>query len=133
MSQCSKTGWRRDRIRQLMGMNTVNSSLVCKFFLAFPPKNICVSVKISVSSCRLSISLYRCIAQYHKRSSAVNVPAPHEYDPQEHSGSVVECLIQDQGAAGWSLTGITALWSLSKTHLSKFSTGSTQEDPSAFN
>ena len=29
-----------------------------------------------------------------------------------------------------SLTGVTALWSLSKTHLSKLSTGSTQEDPS---
>ena len=36
----------------------------------------------------------------------------------ERSGSVVECLIQDRGAAGSSLTGVTALWSLSKTHLS---------------
>ena len=51
----------------------------------------------------------------------------------EPSGSVVECLTQDQEAAGWSLTGVTALWSLSKTHLSRFSTGSTQEDPSLFN
>ena len=36
------------------------------------------------------------------------------------SGSVVhvECLTRDQGAAGSSLTSITALWSLSKTHLS---------------
>ena len=32
--------------------------------------------------------------------------------------SVVECLTRDQEAAGSSLTGITALWSLSKTHLS---------------
>ena len=30
----------------------------------------------------------------------------------------------------WYLTGVTALWSLSKTHLSWLSTGSTQEDPS---
>ena len=29
--------------------------------------------------------------------------------------------------------GVTALWSLSKTHLSKLSTGLTQEDPSLFN
>ena len=36
---------------------------------------------------------------------------------RERSGSVVECLIRDQEAAGLSLTGITALWSLSKTHL----------------
>ena len=44
------------------------------------------------------------------------------------SGSVVDCLTRDRGAAGSSLTGVAALWSLSKTHLSKLSTGSTQED-----
>ena len=36
---------------------------------------------------------------------------------RERSGSVVECLTRDRGAAGSSLTGVTALWSLSKTHL----------------
>ena len=36
----------------------------------------------------------------------------------ERSGSVVECLTPDWGARGSSLTGVTALWSLSKTHLS---------------
>ena len=36
----------------------------------------------------------------------------------ERSGSVIECLTQDRGAAGLSLTGVTALWSLSKTHSS---------------
>ena len=35
-----------------------------------------------------------------------------------NGGSVAECLTQDRGAAGSSLTGITALWSLSKKHLS---------------
>ena len=30
-------------------------------------------------------------------------------------GAVVECLTRDQGAAGSSLTGVTALWSSSKT------------------
>ena len=34
------------------------------------------------------------------------------------SGSVVECLTRDRRAGGSSLTGVTALWSLSKTHLS---------------
>ena len=34
------------------------------------------------------------------------------------NGSVVECLTRDQEAAGLSLTGVTALWSLIKTHLS---------------
>ena len=36
---------------------------------------------------------------------------------RERSGSVVECLTWDQVAADSSLTGVTALWSLSKTHL----------------
>ena len=39
-------------------------------------------------------------------------------EQSERSGSVVECLTRDKGAAGSSLTGVTALWSLSKTHLS---------------
>ena len=34
------------------------------------------------------------------------------------SGLVVERLTRDREAAGSSLTGFTALWSLSKTHLS---------------
>ena len=44
----------------------------------------------------------------------------HEYsmNRRERSGSVVEYLTGDQGAAGSNLTGVTALWSLSKTHLS---------------
>ena len=37
---------------------------------------------------------------------------------RERSGSVVECLTRDRGAVGSSLTGVTALWTLSKTHLS---------------
>ena len=37
---------------------------------------------------------------------------------RERSGSVVECLTGDREAAGSSLTGVTALWSLRKTHLS---------------
>ena len=37
---------------------------------------------------------------------------------RERSGSVVECLTRDRGAAGSSLTGVTVLWFLSKTHLS---------------
>ena len=37
---------------------------------------------------------------------------------RERSGLVVECLTRDREAAGLGLTGVTALWSLSKTHLS---------------
>ena len=52
---------------------------------------------------------------------------------RERSGSVVECLTQDRGVGGSSLTGVTVLWSLSKTHLSYLSTGSTQEEPPLLN
>ena len=52
---------------------------------------------------------------------------------RERSGKVVECLTRDRRAAGSNLTGVTALWSLSKTHLSYLSTGSTKDDPSLFN
>ena len=36
---------------------------------------------------------------------------------RERSASVVECLTRNRGAAGSSLTGITVLWSLSKTFI----------------
>ena len=50
----------------------------------------------------------KCLAQGHNI-----VPSG-----RERSGSVVECLTRDLEAADSSLTGVTALWSLSKTHLS---------------
>ena len=37
---------------------------------------------------------------------------------REISGSMVECLTRDRGATVSSLTGVSVLWSLSKTHLS---------------
>ena len=37
---------------------------------------------------------------------------------RERSGSVVECLTRDRGAPDSSLTGVTALWSLGKSHSS---------------
>ena len=43
---------------------------------------------------------------------------PHHLTCRERSGSVVECLTRDLGAAGSSLTSVIALWFLSKTHLS---------------
>ena len=47
------------------------------------------------------------------------VRATSTYIPKwERSGLVVECLTREREAAGPSLTGVTALWSLSKTHLS---------------
>ena len=42
----------------------------------------------------------------------------HYVSMRERSDSVIECLTRDRRAAGLSLTGATALWSLSKTHLS---------------
>ena len=62
--------------------------------------------------------------------NATRDPVADSMPPDHRCGSVVECLTRDRRAAGLSLTGVTALWSLSKTHLSQLSTGSTQEDPS---
>ena len=55
------------------------------------------------------------------RSSKSNFLTPNNISVQiwrERSGSVVECLTRDREAAGSSLTGVTALLSLNKTHLS---------------
>ena len=51
----------------------------------------------------------------------------------DRGGAVVECLTRDREAAGLSLTDVTALWSLSKAHLSYLRTDSTQEESSLFN
>ena len=37
---------------------------------------------------------------------------------RERRGTVVECLTHNRGAVGVSITGVTVLWSLSKTRLS---------------
>ena len=75
-------------------------------------------------------------AHLHKHeSSIICIELKHILDLayRERSGSVVECLTQDRGAAGYSLTGVTALRSLSKKYLSSLSIGTTQEDLSLFN
>ena len=53
-----------------------------------------------------------------KIATVVSLVIIHLVRERERSGSVVECLTRDRRAAGSSLTGVTALWSLSKTHLS---------------
>ena len=65
----------------------------------------CVFIKMSLSNTMLLCS----------HSNVSNI---YTQVYRERSGSVVECLTRDKRVAGWSLTGVTALWSLSKTHLS---------------
>ena len=75
--------------------------------------------------------LFRIISSSNYRVITINVCNPNMiiisyYQLIKHelcvwldrSGSVVKCLTRDRRAAGSSLTGVTALWSLSKTHLS---------------
>ena len=59
-------------------------------------------------------TLQRCIGILYSKAKKRNF----QTKLRERSGSVVECLTRDRRAAGSSLTGVTALWSLSKTHLS---------------
>ena len=56
----------------------------------------------------------RCTCSVHGDSKGNKVITCH----REHRGSVVECLTYYREVAGSSLTGVIALWSLSKTHLS---------------
>ena len=61
---------------------------------------------------------------YHRQQVAGTELIFHKYTGlvkqkiREPSGSVVDCLTPDRWATGSNLTGVTALWSLSKTHLS---------------
>ena len=61
------------------------------------------------------------ILKPYNGSTAFSLQFPCQFNrviSKERSGSVVECLTHDQRVAGSSLTGVTALWSLSKIHLS---------------
>ena len=62
--------------------------------------------------------LYPVEAEYNQTDTKVNTSLYHIQPTWECSGSVVECLTQDRETVGSSLTGVTALWSLSKTYLS---------------
>ena len=66
----------------------------------------------SVVEPAVSIAFTLCLQSY-----CICIIRSHCYEG-ELSGSVVESSTRDQRAAGSSLTSITALWSLSKTHLS---------------
>ena len=59
----------------------------------------------------------RCLPMSHKKDARFKWVKTTS-NMRERSGSVVVFLTRDRGAAGSSLTGVTTLWSLSKTHLS---------------
>ena len=77
---------------------------------------IYVLIKFQMSRTRLQIVLL-VLFKSNLRSGSIYTPVSRDSDV-ERSGSVVECLTRDRRAAGSSLTGVTVLWSLSKTHLS---------------
>ena len=70
--------------------------------------------------------IYVCISQVSRASNAmcstyrvlVDLILYFTGVQRERSGSVVECFTRDRRAEGSSLTCVTVLWSLSKTHLS---------------
>ena len=66
----------------------------------------------------LCISVYLVNLIGHGKPIRVVIRFSYNEREWERSGSVVECLTRDRRAAGSSLTGVTALMSLSKTHLS---------------
>ena len=59
------------------------------------------------------------VCVWHETNKMTSVNSKDSDQPNgERSGSMVECLTRGRMAAGSILTGVTALWSLSKTHLS---------------
>ena len=104
-------------------MTIVVCSLICLFTLVACFTNN-IGPDLSASNCsQKSNCLNICIRQ-NKSDDIFNIKnicrirVKIKENQWERSVSVVECLNRDRGAAGSSLTGVTALWSLSKTHLS---------------
>ena len=70
------------------------------------------------SECLSQVACCLFLAQFKHLTNIMYSEALSHKVNRECSGSVVECLTRDRRVAGSSLTGVTALWSLSKTHLS---------------
>ena len=64
------------------------------------------------------VTFFGCSRNYQWHGLSVNTKGCHINNILERNGSVVELLTRDQEAVGLSLTGVTVLWSFSKTHLS---------------
>ena len=79
---------------------------------------MCQGTLFKVCRSRLSKSIFRCLKFCIGLEKIIILLNIRSNSFMERSGSVVECLTRDRRAAGSSLTGVTALWSLSKTHLS---------------
>ena len=62
------------------------------------------------------LSLQTAWTQIQTNRTSVLIWIQTVWHSREGSGSVVECLTGDRRAAGSSLTGVTASWSLSETH-----------------
>ena len=89
---------------------------------------VMLSLKTGPGSVVGKVSGYRCMSDCRSRGHEFDPGRSHIFVVIDHEiillpsaeweciGSVVECLTRDRGAAGSSLTGVTALWSLSKTH-----------------
>ena len=73
---------------------------------------------------------YQKLSVLSARLSPLNIDHSRNLPVEICGINYTEKLTRDRRAAGSSLTGVTALWSLSKTHLSQLSTGTTQEEPS---
>ena len=86
-------------------------SNVCRKYMKL---NLPRTVKHIVSKVLIKHNAYKPFIK-NKVAEPLDVP---KYTYQRICGSVVECLTQDRGAAGSCLTSVTALRSLSKTHLS---------------
>ena len=86
---------------------------VCKTVIRFVRIFLLQSLFTVLHTC-VSIML-KCF-RTHFRTEPISDQLCSNTQTRERNGSVVECLTRDRGATGLSLTGVTALWSLSKTY-----------------
>ena len=93
-------------------INNCTFDFACPLYIAYVSVTLIGSVIIDNQSILSLIEAWLTVA----RDSLYR--AETVYYKCKIGSAVVECLTRDRRATGSSLTGITELWSLSKTHLS---------------
>ena len=96
---------------------------ICHCFLNHcPNKFTCLIYFVIYATSYFEMLMRKLLLLYTSKKSTDQPALPVSSAPlschsRECSGSVVECLTRDRGAVSSSLIGVTAMWSLSKTHL----------------
>ena len=113
---CVKTpaSQQKARLCNDVGFPTVYRRIICHKYTTL----ITQTLRYICRCIRILNTMYMLLTLNLKENNDKQTKIHAQY--RERSGSEVEYLTRDHQAAGSSLTGVTVLWSLSKTHLSLF-------------